>query len=129
MKSIDIKAVLVKERVLDNEGYVQIYEVGKYNVIVRGPHKSTGNHLWIEVRKRDDIPDTQYLPTLSERCFDDEGCARQVEMSIGTTSYGSLPMDEITKFMNAMDEGLVTAHYICNKFLCPMVDGKWNWTV
>lgn len=125
-----IKAVLIKERELNgDEGYVQLYEVGKYSVIVRGPRNSTGNHLWVEVRKRNDITDARYLPNLIENCFDDEGRACRADMRIGTTSYGSLSMEEATKFMKAMDEGFATAQYICDKFLQPMMVGTWNWKV
>ena len=129
MKSTDIKTTLVKERALNNGDMCQVYEVGKYDVIVRGPCKSTGNHLWMEVRKRSSISDAQYLPTLSENCFDDEGCACRVDMRVDTTSYGALTMEEIAKFMDAMDEGIAAAQCICNKFLRPMVDGAWSWNV
>lgn len=123
MKSTDIRTTLMKERVFSDEDMCQVYEVGKYDVIVRGPRKSTGNHLWIVVQKRSGISDMRYLPTLSENCFDDEGCVCRVDMRVDTTSYGALTMEEITKFMDAMDEGIATAQCICDKFLRPMVDG------
>lgn len=129
MKSTDIKTILVQERALNDGDMCQVYEVGKYDVIVRGPRKSTGDHLWITVRKRSGIPDARYLPTLSENCFDNEGYACWVDMWVDTTSYGALTMEGIAKFMDAMDEGIATAQCICNKFLRPMVDGAWSWNV
>lgn len=129
MKSTNIKTTFVQERALNDGDMCQVYEVGKYDVIVRGPRKSTGDHLWMTVRKHSSTPDTRYLPTLSENCFDDEGCACQVDMWVDTTSYGALTMEEIAKFMDAMDEGIATAQCICDKFLRPMVDGAWSWSV
>ena len=53
-----------------------------------------------------------------------------VDMWVDTTSYGALTMEEIAKFMDAMDEGIAAAQCICDKFLRPMVDGacaeKWT---
>lgn len=127
MKDMEIKAMLKVERNLnDGAGVVQVYEVGKYEVVVRGKRESTGDHLWVEARR---IPATGYLPHLSVDCFDDDGYSYQAEVQIGTTSYGSLPMDEAAKFIDAMNEGVVTARYICEKFLRPMVEHRWNWTV
>lgn len=123
-----IDATLKSERELSNgEGVVQVYDVGKYNVIIRGPQASTGNHLWVEIRRREDIPKTQYLPYLIVNCFDDEGYARYKDVLLDTTSYGSLSVDEAAKFIDAMEEGLQTARFICKRFLQPMVDGTWSW--
>lgn len=127
MKNTEIKAILKVERNLnDGAGVVQVYEVGNYEVVVRGQRESTGDHLWVEARR---IPAAGYLPHLSVDCFDDEGYSRWAEVRIGTTSYGSLPMDEVAKFMDAMSEGFATAQHICEKFLRPMVEHRWNWEV
>lgn len=125
-----INAKLNTERELSGgKGFVQVYDVARYTVVVRGQRESTGNHLWVEVRKNQDITDTQYLPSLSVGCFDDEGFARRADVSVGTTSYGALSLAEIGKFMNAMAEGIAVAKYVSEKFLQPMVDGEWNWEV
>lgn len=124
---MEIKAKLKAERELSSgEGIVQIYEVGSYEVVVRGQRESTGDHLWVEARC---ISPAGYLPHLSVACFDDDGYACRAEMQIGTTSYGSLSVSEATRFMDAMDEALATAQYICEKFLQPMAEHKWNWLV
>lgn len=119
----------IERELSDSEGIVQVYEVGKYTVIVRGQRKSTGDHLWVEVRKREDVPNARYLPHLSVDCFYDDGDTRNTDVLISTTSYGSLSMSEICKFMEAMEDGISTAGYIREKFLQPMADSKWNWEV
>ena len=116
-----INAKLNTERELSGgEGFVQVYDVARYTVVVRGQRESTGNQ---------DITDTQYLLSLSVGCFDDEGFARRADVSVGTTSYGALSLAEIGKFMDAMAEGIAVAKYVSEKFLQPMVDGEWNWEV
>ena len=46
-----INAKLNTERELSGgEGFVQVYDVARYTVVVRGQRESTGNHLWVEVR-------------------------------------------------------------------------------
>lgn len=126
----NINARLNTERELRGyEGFVQVYDIARYIVIVRGRRESTGNHLWVEIRKNQDISNIQYLPSLRADCFDDEGLACCADVSIATTSYGALSLTEIGKFMDAMAEGVAVAKYISEKFLQPMVDGKWNWEV
>lgn len=122
-----IKADLKVERELSGyDGIVQVYDVGKYEIIIRGQRESTGDHLWVEARR---ISPVEYLPHLSVACFDDDGYSRWAEVRVDTTSYGGLSMDEAAKFMDAMIEGIATARYICEKFLRPMVAHKWDWKV
>lgn len=56
-----INAKLNTERELSGgKGFVQVYDVARYTVVVRGQRESTGNHLWVEVRKNQDITDTHF---------------------------------------------------------------------
>lgn len=71
-----------------------------------------------------------YLPYLyTHGCFDDDGNACCVDIRVSTTSYGTLSLDKMERFMQEMQEGVDTAKYIGETFIKPMVEGKWNWEV
>lgn len=52
-----------------------------------------------------------------------------VDIRVSTTSYGTLSLDKMERFMQEMQEGVDTAKYIGETFIKPMVEGKWNWEV
>ena len=136
MKNDRLIAKLRIERDLgNNKGHVRVYEVGRYQVIIRGDKKSTGEHLYVEIRYGaasvlDMVKERSYLPYLyASGCFDDEGDVCRVNIGVGTTSYGVLSLDETERFMEEMQEGIDAAKYIGEKFIKPMVERKWNWEV
>ena len=136
MSSEKFTARLRTERDLsDGEGHVQVYEVGRYLVIIRGDRKSTGKHIHVEIRYGDNhyeraAKEESYLPCLyTHGCFDDEGNACHVDIGVSTTSYGTFSLDKMERYMQEMQEGVDTAKYIGETFIKPMVEGKWNWEV
>lgn len=124
-------ARLRTERDLGNgKERVQVYEVGRYLVIIRGDRKSTGKHLYVDIRFNDDfILGKSYLPSLVPDCFDYDGNPCDQDIRVQTTSYGTLSPEQIDCFMKDMQEGVDTAKYIGETFIKAMVEGKWNWEV
>lgn len=136
MSNRKFAVTLRNEHDLENgKGYVQVYEVGSYLVIVRGDRKSAGKHIYVEIRYKDNhyeraAKEETYLPYLyTHGCFDEEGNACRVDIGVGTTSYGVFPLNKMERYMQDMQEGVDTAKYIGEAFIKPMVEGKWNWEV
>lgn len=106
MSGEKITARLRTERDLSNgKERIQVYEVGRYLVIIRGDRKSTGQRLHVEIHYGDNHDERvekegSYLPYLyTHGCFDDDGNACCVDIRVSTKSYGTLSLDKTERFM------------------------------
>ncbi len=122
---MSIKAKLNTERTHNDGSFVQVYDVGSYQVIVRRWQK---DNKCISVDIRNGPDNGRYLPQLYAH-DDMEGGFSDAEVSVQTTSYGSLTPDRIKQFMADIQEGIDTAEYIGEHFIRPMMDGVWEWEV
>ena len=124
----EVKVKLLKERNIENGRIVQVYEVGSYEVAVRGPKDISGGRIFVDIQRKSGY-NGRYLPFLSVFDREDENDNILMDIHVETTSYGSLSLDEIAHFMEAMLNGIEAAKIIEQKILKPIEHGTWNWEV
>lgn len=105
-----MKMKLLKEKskvVNDKELKFEVYEVGKYMVVV---HYTDGKMRDIETIETDG---DRYLPEINFSC--------SIEMAktfrISTTSYGNLKAEEIKKVVEGYEHALEVVEVLTEKFL------------
>ena len=124
----EIKVKLLTERNTENGRIVQVYEVGSYEVAVRGLKDSPVVRTFVDVQRKSGYTG-RYLPFLSVYDREDENDNILMDIHVETTSYGSMPLDEIAHFMEAMRNGIEAARISEQKILKPIEHGTWNWEV
>lgn len=102
-----MKLTLTKTKEV-NDKLVEIYEIAGYEVKVV---TYEGGYKHINVReKRSD-----YLPTIY--CRDDDDNGKVLDFEIQTTSYGSLPVDEIKKMIAGLEEAVAVVEVLRKEFV------------
>lgn len=124
----EVKVKLLTERNIENGRIVQVYEVGSYEVAVRGRKDSSDSLTFVEIQRKSGCSG-RYLPFLSVFDREDENDNILMDIHVETTSYGFLSLDEIAQFMEAMRNGIEAAKIIEQKILKPIEHGTWNWEV
>ena len=124
----EVKVKLLTERNIENGRIVQVYEVGNYEVAVRGPKDLSGGRIFVDIQRKSGY-NGRYLPFLSVFDREDENDNILMDIHVETTSYGSLSLDEIAHFMEAMRNSIEAARIIEQKILKPIEHGTWNWEV
>ena len=122
----EIKAKLQEEREIEDGRTVQVYEVGNYQVIVRGRKDNSHSRIFVDIWG---ATDRRYFPPLSVYDHVDRDRNLQMDVWVGTVSYGSMPLDDIAKYMEAMQEAVAVAQYIQDNIVKPIERGTWTWEV
>ena len=124
----EVKVKFLTERNIENGRIVQVYEVGNYEVAVRGRKDPPVVRTFVEIQRKSGY-NGRYLPFLYVYDREDENDNILMDIHVETTSYGSLSLDEIAQFMEAMRNGIKAARIIEQKILKPIEHGTWNWEV
>ena len=126
MSGVEIK--LLTERNIENGLSVQVYDVGGYEVAARGQKDLPSSRIFVYIQRKSGCTE-RYLPSLSVYSREDNNANIFIDIYVDTTSYGSLPLDEIACFMEEMQSGIEAAKIIEQKILKPIEHGTWNWEV
>ena len=124
----EVKVKLLTERNIENGLSVQVYDVGGYEVAVRGQKDLPSSRIFVYIQRKSGCTE-RYLPSLSVYSREDNNANILIGIYVETTSYGSLPLGEIAHFMEAMRNGIEAARIIEQKILKPIEHGTWNWEV
>ncbi len=122
----EIKAILRSERKIENGKTVQVYEVGDYEVVIRGKKDDLSIPVFVGIRRKSY---RRYLPAVCVYEHEDQDDNILIDVWVDTTSYGSMPLDKIDSFMEAMRDGIAAAKYIKDTFVKPIERHTWNWEV
>ena len=123
-----VKVKLLTERNIENGLSVQVYDVGGYEVAVRGQKDFPSSRIFVYIQRKSGCTE-RYLPSLSVYSRENNNANILIDIYVETTSYGSLPLGEIAHFMEAMRNGIEAARIIEQKILKPIEHGTWNWEV
>lgn len=95
---------------------VEKFSIGHYKITYIQHKNKDGKVWWNQVSVRENIADNEYIPAIypMEEVCENPSTIRY--FSIQTTSYGELPVSEIDKLIEALNEARYVADVLTKRY-------------